>query len=117
MGEITAYEYAIGMVGVGDRRTARSTVVGGNRTRCQSRETGFRVGRGWPPCDSQGRQRALHRGWWLEEERTEESTGTLFELLCCRREVRRSSTENEGVGEGVGGWKGEENVGDRHLGR
>jgi len=27
--------------------------------------------------------------------------GTLFELLCCFREVRRSSTENEAVGEDV----------------
>lgn len=32
--------------------------------------------------------------------------GTLFELLCCFREVRRLSTENEAVGEDVDveGW-------------
>lgn len=53
-----------------------------------------------------GRQRAyvqrLAPGTWEGEG----WMGTLFELLCCFREVRRLSTENEAVGEDVDveGW-------------
>lgn len=42
----------------------------------------------------------MSRGWYQEHERVRGGWG-LSELLCCFREVRRSSTENEAVGEDV----------------
>lgn len=53
-----------------------------------------------------GRQRACGQRAYVQRltpgtREGEGRMGTLFELLCCLREVRRLSTENEVVGEDV----------------
>lgn len=82
------------MVGVW---TAGSSVVGGSRKQCQSRGTGFGTWRGWSMCDSQGKIEGL-------VDKDERAGGLCrdSELLCCLREVRGSSMENEDVGN-IGG--------------